>query len=208
MTTIENLPLTTKQHLAASLFQLQEAARVEQIERNSTLGVFLVAQEMALMTLASVVESQQAAIGDRAVVVERAMAAQVDVVKVEVERCRQETQRLQAATGLAVEQRKKDSQELAKELSKLISKGIKEATLIREVRFNRFQNWSAASFLAFCLFASFVGGQVWTNSKLEARILERCERAQVLSGGTAWCDMTVARGQSTQPLRVKSRSVE
>ena len=195
MSTNENLPMTSKQHLAASLFQLREAARVEQIERNSTLGVFLVAQEMALITLASVVESQQAAIGDRAVVVERAMAVQVSVVKAEVERCRQETQRLQAVTGLAVEQRKKDSQELAKDLSKLISKGIKEATLIREVRFNRLQNLSAAGFFAFCLFTSFIGGQVWTNSKLEARVLERCERAQVFSGGTSWCDMNVARGQ-------------
>lgn len=193
--------MTAKEHLAASLFQLQEAARAEQIESNSTLGVFLVAQEMALMTLASVVETQQIVIGDRAsemqgamVAQERVMASQVAVVKVEIERCRQETQRLQAVTGLAVEERKKDSQELAKELSKLISKGIKEATLIREVRFNRFQNWSAAGFLAFCVFAGFVGGQVWTNSKLESRILERCERTQVLSGGTSWCDMTVARG--------------
>lgn len=150
--------MTAKEHLAASLFQLQEAARAEQIESNSTLGVFLVAQEMALMTLASVVETQQIVIGDRAsemqgamVAQERVMASQVAVVKVEIERCRQETQRLQAVTGLAVEERKKDSQELAKELSKLISKGIKEATLIREVRFNRFQNWSAAGFLAFCV---------------------------------------------------------
>ena len=195
MSTNENPPMTAKQHLSASLSQLQEAARVEQIERNSTLGVFLVAQEMALITLASVVESQELAIVDRAVVVERAMTVQVDVVKLEVERLRQETQRLQAVTGLAVEQRKKDSQELAKELSKLISKGIKEATLIREVRFNRLQNWSAAGFLALGLFGSFVGGQVWTNSKLETRILERCERAQVLSGGTSWCDMSIARGR-------------
>lgn len=194
--------MTMKEHLAASLFQLQEAARAEQIEKNSTLGVFLVAQEMVLITMAAVVESQQAVISDRAsemqgamVAQEKAMASQVAVVKVEIERCRQETQRLQAVTGLAVEERKKDSQELAKELAKMISKGIKEATLIREVRFNRFQNWSAAGFLAFCVFSAFVGGQVWTNSKLEARILERCERSQVLSGGTSWCDMSVARGQ-------------
>lgn len=195
MTTNENPPMTTKQQLAASLVQLQEAARVEQIEKGSTLGVFLSAQEMTLMSLALVVESQQSVIGDRAAVVERAMFAQVEVVKAEVERCRQETQRLQAVTGLAVEQRKKDSQELAKELSKLISKGIKEATLIREIRFNRFQNWSGASLLALGLFACFVGGEVWTTQKLDSRVLERCERSQVTSGGTTWCDMTVARGR-------------
>lgn len=191
----EQLPMTTRENLAASLLQLQEAARVEQIESDSTLGVFLVAQQMTLVTMASVVESQEAAIDGRAVAIERAMSAQVNVVKAEVERCRQETARLQAVTGLAVEERKKDSQDLAKELAKLISKGIKEATLIREKRFNRMQNWSAAGFLAFCLLSCFVGGQVWSNYKLDSRVLERCERNQVAGGGTTWCDMIVARGQ-------------
>ncbi|RYF21366.1 MAG: hypothetical protein EOO77_06165 [Oxalobacteraceae bacterium] len=191
----EQLPMTTRENLAASLLQLQEAARVEQIESDSTLGVFLVAQQMTLVTMASVVESQEAAIDGRAVAMERAMSAQVNVVKAEVERCRQETARLQAVTGLAVEERKKDSQDLAKELAKLISKGIKEATLIREKRFNRMQNWSAAGFLAFCLLSCFVGGQVWSNYKLDSRVLERCERNQVAGGGTTWCDMIVARGQ-------------
>lgn len=191
----EQLPMTTRENLAASLLQLQEAARVEQIESDSTLGVFLVAQQMTLVTMASVVESQEAAIDGRAVAMERAMSAQVNVVKAEVERCRQETARLQAVTGLAVEERKKDSQNLAKELAKLISKGIKEATLIREKRFNRMQNWSAAGFLAFCLLSCFVGGQVWSNYKLDSRVLERCERNKVAGGGTTWCDMIVARGQ-------------
>ena len=191
----EQLPMTTRENLAASLLQLQEAARVEQIESDSTLGVFLIAQQMTLVTMASVVESQEAAIDGRAVAIERAMSAQVNVVKAEVERCRQETARLQAVTGLAVEERKKDSQDLAKELAKLISKGIKEATLIREKRFNRMQNWSAAGFLAFCLLSCFVGGQVWSNYKLDSRVLERCERSQVAGGGTTWCDMIVARGQ-------------
>lgn len=191
----EQLPMTTRENLAASLLQLQEAARVEQIESDSTLGVFLIAQQMTLVTMASVVESQEAAIDGRAVAIERAMSAQVNVVKAEVERCRQETARLQAVTGLAVEERKKDSQDLAKELAKLISKGIKEATLIREKRFNRMQNWSAAGFLAFCLLSCFVGGQVWSNYKLDSRVLERCERNQVAGGGTTWCDMIVARGQ-------------
>ncbi|MGI4794291.1 MAG: hypothetical protein ACRYF2_04715 [Janthinobacterium lividum] len=174
---------------------LDRAMHEEGIDSSSSLAVWGKAQRDCLNVMILIAENFAERIDDRTDAVERAMNTQIERVKVEIERCRQETQRLQAVTGLAVEERKKDSQELAKELSKLISKGIKEATLIREKRFNRMQNWSAAGFLAFCLLSCFVGGQVWTNHKLENRVIERCERAQVSAGGTTWCDMDIIRGK-------------
>lgn len=174
---------------------LDRAMHEEGIDSSSSLAVWGKAQRDCLNVMILIAENFAERIDDRTDAVERAMRAQVDLVKAEIERCRYETERLQAVTGLSIEGRKKDSQELAKELSKLISKGIKEATLIREKRFNRMQNWSAAGFLAFCLLSCFVGGQVWSNYKLDSRVLERCERNQVAGGGTTWCDMIVARGQ-------------
>lgn len=189
--------------LKAAVLQLRAAAKAEGIEAGSTLGIWIASQEMALMAMADTVQWQVERIESRLDQVKLAMDATIARVDAE-------TGKLKAVTGMAhaeahqararanegAEVRKAETLTLAHTLAAEITKTIKTAALIREVRFNRRQNWSGVALVGAVLFAVFIGGVVWSGYRSDHAILTKCLKAQQPdeTGKSYWCPMTVVRG--------------
>ncbi len=180
------------EELKAAIARLHAAARAEGIEANSTLGVWLTSQEMAMMTLAEAMNWQVQRVEEFSGAVERAMKAEVERVRVAIQQCHAETALVRLKKNEAVDLLKVEKVELARELGAEISNTIKMAAMVREVRFNRRQNWSAVALVATVLLGCFVGGAVWNSYRADGSVISRCLKNQHPdeNGKTYWCSMT------------------
>ena len=175
--------------------KLDEAMRIEGIDPAGVLGVWCQSIRACLVTFCNAVSASTARVEGRSEVVERAMKAEVERVKIAIEQCRAETMLARMKTAETVEVRKVENVELARELGTEISKTIRTAALVREVRFNRRQNWSAVALVATVLLGCFVGGAVWSSYRADQGVVARCLANQQVdtTGKTYWCAMTVVR---------------
>ena len=148
-------------NLRACLEQLQEALRIEGIEPNGPLGVWSRALGSALNGMAVLVQADL--VEAKAEAVERAMLAEVARVKTAVEEARVLTSRLKVEIEDNKERRRDENLALAKELGEGIKDTLKTSLLIRERRWNRRQNWSAAALAASVLIGCFVAGVGWSD---------------------------------------------
>lgn len=189
--------------LKAAILQLRLAAKAEGIEAGSTLGVWMTSQEMVLMVMMETVEWQVGRIEARLDQVDAAMKATIARVNAEIEMLRVVRDAAEAEAREARERvreseevRKVDNVTLARELGSEITKTIKRAALIREVRLNRVQNWSAVGLVAAIIFAVFIGGAVWSSYRNDSAILAACMKAQQSdpAGKASWCPMVVVKG--------------
>lgn len=162
------------------------------------MGIWSKALQNSLGALALFMDLVAERVDERAEAVERAMKAEVERVRVAIQQCHAETAQARIKTAETVELRKVENVELARELGAEISKTIKRAALVREVRFNRRQNWSAVALVATVLLACFVGGAVWSSYREASGVVARCSKGQVVdaTGKTYWCPMTIVRDGS------------
>ena len=149
-----------------------------------------------IAAMISVMEDQTARVETKALVVEASMKAEVERVKVTNEASRQETLRLRSEGALLKEERLKAGDDLAVRMSDKIQDHLKDTVLIRERRWNLFQNLKLVGIFAGVLFTVFLGGQ-WTVFHGDARtILERCQASPAIDPVTkvAYCPMWVIEG--------------
>ena len=185
--------------LKAAVAQLRAAAIAEGIEPGSTLGVWLVSQEMALRTMADLVEEQSRRIEERADLVERTMRESVKLVDAEVARSKhaiQETrlaiEHSKAQTKQSEEHREAMATQVAKALFQKIEDKLKDVMLVRQVQWNRRRNWSSAALVATIMLGIFVGGMVFEGSRSDQSILTRCIKQQVPDkNGRLYCPIDV-----------------
>lgn len=120
------------------------------------------------------------------------MKAEVERVRVAIQQCHAETALVRLKKNEAVDLLKVEKVELARELGAEISNTIKMAAMVREVRFNRRQNWSAVALVATVLLGCFVGGAVWNSYRADGSVISRCLKNQHPdeNGKTYWCSMT------------------
>ena len=189
-------------NLRACLEQLKEALRIEGIEPNGPLGVWSRALGSALNGMAVLVEVQADLVEAKAEAVERAMLAEVARVKTAVEEARALTSRLKVDIEDNKERRKDENLALAKELGEGIKDTLKTSLLIRERRWNRRQNWSAAALAASVLIGCFVAGVGWSDYSRPGGAVQdvvgRCVARKVLDEVTRqyFCPVKVVLGQS------------
>lgn len=190
------------EQLRAAVAGLRQAAIEERIEPDGALGIWLAAQVTTLEALAGLVQEQTARVEEKAAVVERAMAAQVERVKAAVEEARALTSRLRVEIEDSKERRKDGNLALAKELGEGIKDTLKTSLLIRERRWNRRQNWSAAALAASVLIGCFVAGVGWSDYSRPGGavqdVMDRCVARKVLDEVTRqyFCPVKVVLGQS------------
>lgn len=194
----DDLKAEAAQAMAAIRRCVQEFARAVQdegIDPQAPLGIWSRALQNSLGALALFMDLVAERVDERAEVVERAMQAEVERVRVAIQQCQAETMLARMKTAETVELRKVENVELARELGTEISKTIRTAALVREVRFNRRQNWSAVALLATVLLGCFVGGAVWSSNRADESVVTRCLKSQQVdeTGKTYWCAMTVVR---------------
>lgn len=189
------------QNLRACLVQLQEAMRIEGIDPQGPLGVWSRALASTISSLAIVVEVQAELVEGKAETVERAMMAQVKRVEVGVEELRAWTNRAKAEIEDSKERRRADNLALAKELGENVKETLKNSLLIRERKWNRRQNWTAATLLALLLSACFVGGATWREQQRPTgtvqEVMDRCLARQVLDEVTHqyFCPVKIVQGK-------------
>ena len=177
--------------------KLGDAMRFEGIDAHTPLGVWCEAQQAAMLSLGQLVELQTARIEDRAEAVERSWKAQTELHGKAIEELRAATQACRAETARSEAKRKADGQLLAGEVATDIKKAITDTMVVREVRWNRRQNWTAAAIGAVVLMGLFVGGGIWSGYRTDQGMIGRCLTKQVVdAAGQAYCPMNVLRGAS------------
>jgi hypothetical protein len=125
---------------------------------------------------------------------QRANATAAASVK-SIEEMRAATAACRAQVTLSEEQRRSQRLMLAADVAGDIKKVLKESLVIREVKWNRRQNWTAAALAAAVLMGCFVAGGLWTGYYNDRAALDRCISKQVIdSAGRAYCGMEVVRG--------------
>ena len=184
--------------LRSCVRELEEAMREEGIDPRAPLGVWCRALQNSIGALAIFVDVSTDRVEEKSELVERAMTAQVERVKVAIEESRAETVRARISTAHSEELRKVENLKLARELGEGIKETLKTTMLAREIRFNRRQNWSGVALVAFVLFGCFIGGGVWAGYRSDHGVIGRCLTKQVPdeSGKHFYCSMDVVRGGS------------
>ena len=180
------------------VLELEEAMREEGIDPRAPLGIWCRALQNSIGALATFVDVSTDRVEGKSEVVERAMTAQVERVKVAIEESRAETIRARISTAHSEELRKVENLKLARELGEGIKETLRSTMLAREIRFNRRQNWSAVALVAFVLFGCFIGGGVWAGYRSDHGVVGRCLAKQVAdeAGQHFYCSMDVVRGGS------------
>lgn len=175
-------------HLRTCCEQLQEALRIEGIEPHGPLGVWSRALASALGGLAIVLEMLAERVEHKAEAVEQAMLAEVARVKAAVDEARGLTNRLKVEIEDNKERRKEENLALARELGEGIKDTLKTALLIRERRWNRRQNWTAAVLTATVLVGCFIAGVGWSDYSRPGgavqEVVDRCVARKVLDAVT------------------------
>ena len=171
--------------LRDAVAKLREAVAIEAIEPDGPLGVFAATLEAVLLSLGALVETQTVRIEQRANATAAASAKGIEEMRAATLACR-------AQATLSEEQNRGARLALASDLAEDLRKTLKGVMVIREVRWNRRQNWAAAAALAGVLFACFIGGGVWTNQNNVRAVLDRClSKESVDRAGIVYCPMTV-----------------
>lgn len=190
------------EQIRAALAALHRAAIEERIEPDGALGVWLQAQVTTLEALGGLVEEQTALVEVKAVAVERAMLAQVERVKVAVDEARALTNHLKVEIEHNKERRKDDNLALAKELGGNIKDTLKTSLLIRERRWNRAQNWTAATLAASIMVGCTAVGAKWNATQRPTgpvqEVMDRCVARKVLDEVTRqyYCPVKVVLGET------------
>lgn len=190
------------EQIRAAVAALHRAAIEERIEPDGALGVWLQAQVTTLEALGGLVEEQTALVEVKAVAVERAMLAQVERVKVAVDEARALTNHLKVEIEHNKERRKDDNLALAKELGGNIKDTLKTSLLIRERRWNRAQNWTAATLAASIMVGCTAVGAKWNATQRPTgpvqEVMDRCVARKVLDEVTRqyYCPVKVVLGET------------
>ena len=190
------------ERLRACVGQLEEAMRVEGIDPTGPLGVWSRALGSTVSALAILAEDQAHRVDEKVVAVERAMLAQVERVKVAVDEARALTNHLKVEIEHNKERRKDDNLALAKELGGNIKDTLKTSLLIRERRWNRAQNWTAAMLAASVMMGCTAVGARWNASQRPAdpvqEVMDRCVARKVLDEVTRqyYCPVKVVLGET------------
>ena len=175
--------------------KLGDAMRFEGIDAHTPLGVWCEAQQAAMLSLGQLVEMQTIRIEERAEAVQRSWQAQADVHAKAIEELRAATQTCRAETAHSEAKRKADGQLLTHEVATGIKQVLADTMVVREIRWNRRQNWMAAALAAVVLLSFFICGGVWTSYRFDRGTISRCLTKQVLdTAGRQYCPMDVVRG--------------
>lgn len=182
--------------LRSCVEMLAEAMRFEGIDAHTPLGVWCQALQATMLSLGRLVDMQTARIEERAEAMAKPWQAQTEVHSQAIEELRAATQACRAETTRSEEKRKADGQLLAGEVATDIKQAITATMVVREVQWNRRQNWTAAAITAAILVGFFVSGSVWSRYQNDRGIAERCLKKQVLdNAGHQYCPMKVVQGE-------------
>jgi hypothetical protein len=174
--------------LMSCIEQLKSAMVSAGIDDDSPLGAWGRAQQLVLLTFSRLIEGQTVRIEQRANAVAAAAVKSIDEMRAATAACR-------AQVTLSEEQRRSERLTLASEVAEDIKKVLKESLVIREVKWNRRQNWTAAALGAAVLMGCFIAGGIWTGYYNDRAALDRCISKQVMdSSGRAYCGIDVVRG--------------
>jgi len=174
--------------LMSCIEQLKRAMVSAGIDDDSPLGAWGRAQQLVLLTFSRLIEGQTVRIEQRANAVAGAAVKSIDEMRAATAACR-------AQVTLSEEQRRSERLTLASEVAEDIKKVLKESLVIREVKWNRRQNWTAAALAAAVLMGCFIAGGIWTGYYNDRAALDRCISKQVIdSSGRAYCGIDVVRG--------------
>ena len=174
--------------LMSCIEQLKRAMVSAGIDDDSPLGAWGRAQQLVLLTFSRLIEGQTVRIEQRANAVAGAAVKSIDEMRAATAACR-------AQVTLSQEQRRSERLTLASEVAEDIKKVLKESLVIREVKWNRRQNWTAAALAAAVLMGCFIAGGIWTGYYNDRAALDRCISKQVIdSSGRAYCGIDVVRG--------------
>jgi hypothetical protein len=174
--------------LMSCIEQLKRAMVSAGIDDDSPLGAWGRAQQLVLLTFSRLIEGQTVRIEQRANAVAAAAVKSIDEMRAATAACR-------AQVTLSQEQRRSERLTLASEVAEDIKKVLKESLVIREVKWNRRQNWTAAALAAAVLMGCFIAGGIWTGYYNDRAALDRCISKQVIdSSGRAYCGIDVVRG--------------
>jgi hypothetical protein len=174
--------------LTSCIEQLKRAMVSAGIDDDSPLGAWGRAQQLVLLTFSRLIEGQTVRIEQRANAVAAAAVKSIDEMRAATAACR-------AQVTLSEEQRRSERLTLASEVAEDIKKVLKESLVIREIKWNRRQNWTAAALGAAVLMGCFIAGGIWTGYYNDRAALDRCISKQVIdSSGRAYCGIDVVRG--------------
>ena len=174
--------------LREAVAKLKEAAEIEGIEPEGALGLFTETLGNILLTLGHLVETQTMRIEQRANATGAASVKSIEEMRAATAACR-------AQVTLSEEQRRSQRLMLAADVAGDIKKVLKESLVIREVKWNRRQNWTAAALAAAVLMGCFIACGIWTGYYNDRAALDRCISKQVIdSSGRAYCGIEVVRG--------------
>ena len=185
--------------IKAAVSRLREAAIAEGIEPGSTLGVWMVSQEMALLTMADLVEEQSRRIEERADRIDQAMRDSTKLLDAEIARSKHAIQETRLAiehsrvqTKQSEEHRQSMATQLAGTLYGSIEEKLNNSVIVRQVQWNRRRNWSSAALVATIMLGIFVGGMVLEGSRHDRGVLARCAEEEVHDkNGRVYCPIDV-----------------
>jgi len=174
--------------LKSCIEQLRRAMVSAGIGDDSPLAAWGRGQELVLLTFCRLIEEQTVRIEQRASATAAASVKSIEEMRAATAACR-------AQVTLSEEQRRSERLLLATDVAGDIKKVLKESLVIREVKWNRRQNWTAAALAAAVLMGCFLGGGIWTGYYNDRAALDRCISKQVIdSAGRAYCGIEVVRG--------------
>lgn len=184
------------EQLRAAVERLLEAGRVEGIEPDGPLGVWLQAQAEALDGLASVLDDQTSRIQEVLGGIRAAsqaelakLATALDAAREAVRQGDQSIKQARNAQLAATVQQETVSQRMIDETLPMFAERLKGALIIREARWNRERAWKRYALAGLAVLAIFGSGYAlssWSDQESLAAF-NRCLAQPIASGGHVYC---------------------
>jgi hypothetical protein len=156
---------TPAQRLRMAIENLTIAARRECIEPDGPLGIWVESQQTAFSAMADLVEHQERLVLD--VAVEMKALAEEELAKLRV--MLEMTRAALATARGAVKDLETEKVRVVSEMVQIVApevvKGIKDAVVIRQVRYNQGVQWRRAAYVGGTILMLVVGGYSWRTAQ-------------------------------------------
>jgi hypothetical protein len=156
---------TPAQRLRMAIENLTIAARRECIEPEGPLGIWVESQQTAFRAMADLAEHQEKLVRDVAVEMKALAEGELAKLRVMLEMTRIA---LASARG-AVKDLETEKVRVVSEMVQIVApevvKGIKDAVVIRQVRYNQGVQWRRAAYVGGTILMLVVGGYSWRTAQ-------------------------------------------
>ena len=171
------------QQLRHAVEDLTVAARRECIEPEGPLGAWVEAQRIMLTAMADVVAHQEGVVHRVGVEMKQVAAGELAKLNIALRTAEHVLLTARGAVNTLEAERMRVAAEMISSVAPQIVQGVRDAVVIREIRYNKSLQWKRAGSIATAMLMLMIGGYIWrmvedwsdsTIISIATTALERC----------------------------------